>query len=98
MDKSDKPTVEGRMNEVVGTPIFVFQRAGIKPGLHNSIWRVAECKDAMKTYIYWNNSKQWHGEILLKVKANSILEADEMLKNKTGYDAVKCVWIGCTVE
>ena len=34
MDKSDKPTVEGRMNEVVGTPIFVFQRAGIKPGLH----------------------------------------------------------------
>ena len=30
--------------------------------------------------------------------SNSILEADEMLKNKTGYDAVKCGWIGCTVE
>ena len=39
-----------------------------------------------------------NGELLYECFADDILEADKQLKTATGYDAVKCSWIGCSIE
>lgn len=44
---------------------------------------------------YIDNKKH---EVLLEVEAETIAEADEKLKDKTGLNAVKCPWIGCQIQ
>ena len=51
----------------------------------------------MFTFSYWDN-KNFPKKLLLKVFAESILVTDEQLKQQTGHVAVKCPWIGCTIE
>lgn len=47
------------------------------------------------TYI---NNKDKIPVVLLKLHANSILTADLEFQRATGFDPVKCSWIGCTIE
>lgn len=38
------------------------------------------------------------GEIIKIIEAATILEADTILKNETGFDVLKCMWIACIPE
>lgn len=51
----------------------------------------------MKEYTYWDNSNTWHGQQLLVVHAESIMNADKVFEEKTGKNPIKFPWIGCTI-
>jgi hypothetical protein len=42
----------------------------------------------MKTHTYWNNSKQWHGEKMAEIKAESIEEADKVFLKAHGLSKI----------
>jgi hypothetical protein len=43
----------------------------------------------MTKFIYWNNSKEWHEEILAEITADSITEADKLFEEQTGINPNK---------
>lgn len=49
----------------------------------------------MNTYTYFDHKKE---QLLLQVEAENILEADKVFKEKTGIDAVKAPYIGCSIK
>lgn len=52
----------------------------------------------MNKYTYWSNKTKAHEKEMLVVYAKDILDADETFKKETGFDPIKCPWIGCCVE
>lgn len=51
----------------------------------------------MKTFTYWNNKEKWHGELMFSCPAETILEADVLFEEATGFNPIKCSWIACTI-
>ena len=52
----------------------------------------------MNIFKFWDNSKQWHGELLFTCLTFSIVEADKLFKEATGVEVIKKPSIGCTIE
>jgi hypothetical protein len=50
----------------------------------------------MKTFTYKNNKK--NGEVMFVCQAEDLLAADKIFLEKTGFDVIKCPWIGCIIE
>lgn len=51
----------------------------------------------MKTFQYWNNQKEYHGELLTEIQAENIISADKQFEEKTKLNPAKNAWIGCTI-
>jgi hypothetical protein len=50
------------------------------------------------TYTYTNHKlKDDDKQKKIVIEADGIIEADEIYKEKTGLDPVKCTYIGCSV-
>lgn len=46
-------------------------------------------------FIYWDNSKVWHGTMFHQSHARLIIEADQEFQTTTGIDPKKNPNIGC---
>lgn len=51
----------------------------------------------MFKFTYWSNKIIAHEEKLFETTGESILVADEQLKQATGHIAIKSGWIGCEI-
>lgn len=54
--------------------------------------------EKMNTYTYYDNSKSWHGKLLLVVYADTITDADKIFEKITGLNTIKCPRIGCVID
>lgn len=47
-------------------------------------------------FIYWDNRNGYHSKKILEVSGfSSILDADIYFQDETGFNPIKCMWIGC---
>jgi len=51
-----------------------------------------------RTYIYWDNSSQWHGNEILRVCAKTLMEADDIFQQITSVDPRKKSTVGVQVD
>ncbi len=50
------------------------------------------------TFIYWDNSKKWHGSKIATIHATDILEADKTFEEIMGKDPQRVCTIGCEIR